>query len=267
MVRAETVAAVRRLVAGALAVPLAIALGLLGLPAMGGQEGAHAQGTVNFDIDPEITGNSADTLGTVENCYAVTCPSAECTWDGSSSFDDVSDYVIDVVVTGDAQAPTNYHAPLNYDETKVHVAAPGTDTLIKMGGAVDLSEGPLPDSDGTFGAGAMYLMGGPGTAGSGTIVRVGLDIGASGVVTFSLNAAPLTAYVSAASEPDSHPLTLDTGKLAINEACSGAVGGVAELPDVSGSAGRNYVAIAALSAAVLAALSAGGWYARRRWSR
>jgi hypothetical protein len=45
------------------------------------------------------------------------------------------------------------------------------------------------------------------------------------------------------------------------------VGGLAELPDGSGSAGRNYVALAALAAAALVALGAGGWYARRRWAR
>jgi hypothetical protein len=253
------------MIVGALAVPLAIALALLGFPAMGGQESAHAQGTVSFDIDPEITGNSANTLGTVENCYAVTCPSAGCDWDGSSSFDDVSDYVIDIVVSGDTEAPTNYYASLNYDEAKVHVADPGTDTLIKMGGAIDLSE-ELPDSDGTFAAGAMCLFV-PGIAGDGTIVRVGLDIGASGIVLFSLNAAPLTAYVSAASDPDSHPLKLDVGRLAINDACPDAVGGIAELPDVSDSAGPNYVAIAGLAAAMLVALTAGGWYVRRRWVR
>ena len=255
----------KRMVAGALAVPLAMALALLGFPAMGGQEGAHAQGTVNFDIDPEVTGNSASTLGTVENCYEVICPSAECDWNGSSSFDDVSDYVIDVVVSGDTQAPTDYYASLNYDETKVHIAAPGTDPGTeldgKMPGAFDLSEAPLPDSDGTFNAGAIYYVG-SGTAGDGTIARVGLDIGASGVVTFSLNAAPLTAYVS---DLGTHAVTRDTGMLAINEACSDAVGGIAELPDVSGSAGRSYVALAGLAAAALVALGAGGWYARRWW--
>jgi hypothetical protein len=255
------------MVAGALTVLLAIALGLVGFPAVEWQESAHAQGTVNFDIDPQITGNSAGTLGTVENCYAVTCPSAECDWDGSSSFDGVSDYVIDVVVSGDTQAPIEYRATLNYDEAIVHVADPGTDTLIKMPGALDLSEWPLPDGDGTFAAGAIFYIVGSGTAGDGTIVRVGLDIGASGVVIFSLEAAPLTAYVSAASDPDSHPLTLDVGRLAINVACPGAVGGIAELPDVPGSSGRNYVAIAGLAAAMLVALSAGGWYARRRWVR
>jgi Neuraminidase (sialidase) len=42
------------------------------------------------------------------------------------------------------------------------------------------------------------------------------------------------------------------------------VGGVAELPDVSGSWGRNYAALAGLAAAALLALGAGGWYARKR---
>ena len=45
------------------------------------------------------------------------------------------------------------------------------------------------------------------------------------------------------------------------------VGGVAELPEVSDSAGRNYVALAGLVAAAVVALGAGGWYARRRFSR
>ena len=43
------------------------------------------------------------------------------------------------------------------------------------------------------------------------------------------------------------------------------VGGIAELPDVSGSSGRNYVALAGLVTAAVLALTAGAWYARRRW--
>jgi hypothetical protein len=43
------------------------------------------------------------------------------------------------------------------------------------------------------------------------------------------------------------------------------VGGIAELPDVSESAGRNYVALAAVAAAVVMSLTAAAWYARRRW--
>lgn len=46
-----------------------------------------------------------------------------------------------------------------------------------------------------------------------------------------------------------------------------AVGGMAELPDAPGPSAPNYVALAALAAAGLVALSAGAWYARRRWVR
>jgi subtilisin family serine protease len=44
-----------------------------------------------------------------------------------------------------------------------------------------------------------------------------------------------------------------------------AVGGIAELPDVSGSSAPNYVLLAGLAAAAILALTAGAWYARRRW--
>jgi len=248
----------KRVTAGA----LGVALVLMGFWALDAQEGAQAQGTVKFDIDPEIAGNDADTLGTVEDCHEVTCPSANCTWNGSSSFDDESDYEIDIVVSGDTQAPTTYAASLNYDSNKVHIAAPGTDDLVKLRGAVSLG-GPLPDRVSPYVAGAMYLMGGPGIAGNGTLVRVGLDIGASGVVTFSLNAEPETEYKSGAG---SHSITLDSGRLAINDSCAiPPVGGIAELPDVSDLAGRNCIGLAGLVAAV-AAFVAGGWYARRRLS-
>lgn len=45
------------------------------------------------------------------------------------------------------------------------------------------------------------------------------------------------------------------------------VGGIAEVPEVPGSSGPNYMALAGLAAAALVALSAGAWYARRRWNR
>jgi hypothetical protein len=45
------------------------------------------------------------------------------------------------------------------------------------------------------------------------------------------------------------------------------VGGIARLPDVSDSSAPNYLTPAALAAAALVALTAGGWYARRRFSR
>jgi hypothetical protein len=45
------------------------------------------------------------------------------------------------------------------------------------------------------------------------------------------------------------------------------VGGIAELPDVSGSSAPNYLALAGLAAAALVTLVAGGWYASGRRPR
>jgi len=226
--------------------------------------GAAALGTVEMGIDPDTTGNTAGTLGTLERCVRVDIP--------SPTFDDISDYNIDVYVKGDTQAPIAYDAWVTYaavndgcpavadpetgdacfntvdddgdgtvndgcpqvgpsaesddqcegqdkvdddGDAIVHVAAPGTDARIKMPGALDLSEA-LPDSDGTFAAGAGYLSGGPGTTGDGALVRLGLDIGGSGVVTFFVNSPPHSAYVSDAGP---HNLTLMPAQLAINENC------------------------------------------------
>jgi hypothetical protein len=50
-----------------------------------------------------------------------------------------------------------------------------------------------------------------------------------------------------------------------NAPMNAPVGGLAELPDVSDSSSPSYIALAGLAAAALVALSAGAWYARRRW--
>ncbi|KPJ51504.1 MAG: hypothetical protein AMJ38_00245 [Dehalococcoidia bacterium DG_22] len=57
----------------------------------------------------------------------------------------------------------------------------------------------------------------------------------------------------------------DTGVLPWTAVVSSPpVGGIAELPDVSDSSARNYVALAGLAAAALVALTTGAWHARRR---
>jgi hypothetical protein len=221
----------RRLLQGfTLAVAL---LGLLTIAACGGDEGegppasvvadgegtpvaqvtptptTAGAGTIEMGIDPETTGNTASTLGALESCVRVDVP--------SPSFDDVSDYNIDVYIKGDVQAPIAYDASVTYDQNVVHIAAPGTDTLIKMPGATEPTTETVPDSDGTFIAGAIYLGATEfGTPGDGVLVRLGLDIGDSGVVDFALNPSPLTAY---ASDAGVHSLTLLSAQLAINQDC------------------------------------------------
>jgi hypothetical protein len=193
-------------------------------------------------IDPETTGNTcgpspADcTLGPIEGCYAVTCPSAECTWDGSSSFDGTSDYVIDVYVddpAGSAPAPLAYDAWVYYDQNIVHIAAPGTDGKIKMPGADfgGIDENGLPDSDGEFTGGWLFLSPAqppnPGVntyIGDGPVLRLGLDIGGSGVVTFKFDELGCGyGSIAPGGWPDLliHPLTFKTAQLAINQDCPG----------------------------------------------
>jgi len=256
-------------------------LASLSMVACGGQAEAEkisaaAVGTIEMGIDPETTGNTASTLGTLERCVRVDVP--------SPAFDDVSDYNIDVYVKGDTQAPIAYDASVVYTAVNdgcpavedpetgaqcfnssdddgdtmandgcpqvgataesgdqcvgnagadddgdaiVHVAAPGTNTLIKMPGGFEPGPAVLPDSDGIFTAGVIYLD--PtksGTPGDGVLLRLGLDIGGSGVVTFSLNPKPLTSYSSDAGThcgvgvgvPD---CKRDTAQLAINQDCPG----------------------------------------------
>jgi hypothetical protein len=161
-------------------------------------------------IDVETTGNTASTLGTLERCVRVDVPSA--------AFDGVSDYNIDVYVKGETQAPTAYDVSVTYDNTKVHIAAPGTDVLIKMPGATNMAEtGTPPDTDGIFTAGALYFDPAQSNiAGDGVLVRLGLDIGGSGLLAFTLNRPPLNAY---ASVWGIHTLTLVPAQLAINQDC------------------------------------------------
>ena len=199
----------KRLILGVLLAVVAVST-LLAVWLVWGREGAtRAQGeTVEMGIDPDVTGNTAGSLGTLEDCVRLDVP--------SPAFDNVSDYAIDVYVQGDTQAPMAYDAWVTYDATKVHIAAPGTSTLIKLPGASYLGD-VLPDTDGMFIAGSVYLSGGPGIAGDGALVRLGLDIGGSGVVVFDFDSvSPATTYVSASSE---HPITRGTAQLAINEDC------------------------------------------------
>jgi len=168
-----------------------------------------AGGAIEMGIDPETTGNTAGTLGTLERCVRVDVP--------SPGFDGVSDYNIDVYIKGDTQAPAAYGASVTYDQNIVHITVPGTDTLIKMPDAMEPTTEPVPDSDGTFAAGAIYFD--PtkfGTPGDGVLMRLGLDIGASGLVTFSLSPPPFTGY---ASEEGIHDVSLVSAQLAINQDC------------------------------------------------
>jgi hypothetical protein len=63
----------------------------------------------------------------------------------------------------------------------------------------------------------------------------------------------------------SFPVFPEPEPVTINWTTGLPVGGIADLPDASGSTGLNYIALAALAVAALAAVTAGAWHARKRW--
>jgi len=179
-------------------------------------------GAITMGVDPETTCNSATTLGALESCVRVDVP--------NPAFDGLSDYTIDVYVAGDVDLPVAYDAWVTYDEDKVHVLQESpTDPLIKMPGALDLTNYGCAEGQACFSA--IHLS--PpfeGIAGDGTLVRIGLDIGAAGIATFGFYQAPgiVPSYVSCQDPPacedrPTHPTTAVSAMLAINQDCPSPV--------------------------------------------
>lgn len=160
----------------------------------------------------------------------------------------------------------------------MHIVNSGTDGNIKMPGA-DVGGGdealPLPDADGKFIGGWMFFAVTPNPGantyiGDGPLLRLGLDIGAPGVVTFSfdeLGSSYLSIGPGGWPNEQSHPLTFRSARLAINDSCAiPPVGGIAQLPPLSDWPSRNYTPLGGLAAVAAITLVAGGWYARMRLS-
>jgi len=231
-------------------VVLLAAVGLLHL--IGATLPAQAQGAIQMGLDMNTAGNTASTLGPIERCYEVA-------WSGTP-FDGVADRTIDVYVIGDTQAPIVYDAWVTYDNSKVHVlqTAP-TDPLIKMQGALNLSG--YQAGQASF---AAEYSAPPynGIAGNGTLVRVALDIGSSGVLAFDF------AKGAYRSQAGLHSVVTGPGQLAVNTGCP-AVGGIAELPELVAGADSSrdrVVVTAAVAGAIgltlIATYAARGWRSR-----
>jgi hypothetical protein len=159
----------------------AVLLALLALIASGllGSQQASAQLFVNFDIDPDITGNSANTLGTLEPCLRL---------DGTGGFDGVADVSIDVVVWGDTQRPLAYEAWVDYGTSAPGIVDPVSwDDRIKLPDANIVTTTKEPPE---LRADARYSwQPGNGIPGDGTILRIDLDVdfdSGPAIVFFSL---------------------------------------------------------------------------------
>ena len=139
-------------------------------------------------------------------------------------------------------------------------------------GKADIAVGaPYEDVDGNEDQGRAYVFSGAdgslfwildileqpwGSAFFGSSVAVGNvdDDGEEDIAVGAFGARAVYVFAGGGSSPTPTPTPFPP------------VGGIAELPDVPDSSGRNYIALAGLAAAVVA-LSAGGWFARRHWLR
>jgi hypothetical protein len=213
------------------------------------------RGTLYIDVLPDAN-NTTTGYGTIDLCK------------GNLAVNDT--FQVDIVIDG-ANDLVGAYWILYYNPAVLRVTGYNW-TSWKMGpGGLDNTD-PMPDSDGAFAA--TYGGGFTSVNGDGVLLRVTLQAVAKG-------SSDLTLCTVTGDCPDAgdslgvhhyYPAVLvddppGNVRVVVGAAC-GFVGGLAELPDVSGSSGWNYVAIAGLAAAAaLVALTGGALYARRRWLR
>lgn len=137
---------------------------------------AQGQTSIGVDADPE--GNSATTLGAVQDCRSV----------------EVNDsFQIDVFVR-DVQDIDGFQFDLVYDSTKVRVTAVDNLQMLNAGGAtqaIDFSD-QVPDTDGTFTV-AVADFGPNNESGDGVLSRITLEALANGQSSADLTNVRLTS--------------------------------------------------------------------------
>jgi len=88
--------------------------------------------------------------------------------------------------------------------------------------------------------------------------------GADGLTAFDPSTGAATQFLPLSGAPSPRVSSL---VMVGPEPTGRAVGGIAELPDVSTSSAPPYAVLAGGLAAAAVVLTAGAWYARRRWGR
>jgi hypothetical protein len=232
---------------------------------------------VGIDVDP--SGNTATSLGTIDRCIEV--GGIESTFEIDVFLDDVP------FASGSYHNLGEYGYRMLYENGKLRVNTTDHSFLMATQGGFGVTDmgdcsafgSSCPDADGSLytsvtGLGGEVGAEPPGSLGA-TDRYVMEVVGGEGTLTF----LTLSDLIYSGYEPGVTPWVSEIdqvwdasfwpqyGIVAIAPATCPVlepVGGIAELPDVSHSAGWSYVALAGLAAAALIALGAGGWYARRR---
>jgi len=252
---------------------IALALAALGAALLGhGHHTAVADGeygTLYIDVLPDAN-NTATAFGPIDVCRD--------TDDGSGPLDIGDTFSIDIVIAGanDLAGPCWI---LYYNKDVLKVTAYDW-TNWKMGpyGMIDATDS-VPDTDGAFWCHYVNL---PGVNGDGVLLRVTLQAVANGRSDLTITASSDLLILDLACSKGidhSYPEVLvhdppGNVRVAVGEDCPEPVPatGGGSLPAVGRSASVWPIALllaggvtAVVAVAALVALSAGAWYARRRW--
>ena len=212
-------------------------------------------------------GNTATTVGSIQNSRSTTCGST---------------FNVDVVIQGVTNI-AGFQADLLYNPAVLRVTAVNYNFLLTTTGTAVINVGdPTPDTDGNFLLfAAMYsTIPFTGASGDGVLARITIQAIGSGSSALDLTSVKM-ADRNALSIPPTDANGFYIGP--VNDAsivvnpCPVDVGGIAELPDVAGTAletgdssGSRAGLIGAVAAAALAGalvLGSAAWYARKRWPR
>ncbi len=267
---------------------LVVALTIVALGLSGGLERAHGQDPdgVITGIDMDPTGNTATTLGTIDRCRAVSPGDViqidvfvsdledppGCTVGGTPFCESISSSRYDLMgwpASGnDAAAPriTAQNNRLFLDAAPASIVVDFSDTVPDgtdphLVSIVDLGAAEYPLNSFHQGLIGRYTFDTHGAA--------------AGLYELTLeNVAHIRDIPPGALVPNKGILdanfTPAYGLIAVGVPCATSVGGLAELPQVAGDSGSSTGAYAPLAgglAAAAVALTAGGWYARRRGIR
>jgi hypothetical protein len=252
---------------------IAFVLAVVGAALFGqGQHTALADGewgTLYIDVQPDAN-NTTTGFGDID-----VCRDTEDIGDGSGDDDGLLEvgerFSIDVVIEGAPDINGAGHE-LNYEPSVLKVTA--SDWASWKFGSGMLAEDVLPDTDGTF----YTSYEGNTTSGDGVIQRLTLEAVGNGQSDLDFtyiegtDGTPIIEDLGVLHYPPEVLVDNPPGdvRVVVGGLCPspvGAVGGIAEIPHVSDSAATNHIGLAALAGLAVVALTAGGWYARRRWLR
>ena len=174
--------------------------------------GEALQATVTFGIDADASGNTATSLGPIDDCVSV--PSG-------STFD------VDIFVT-DVTDIAGWQAALTYDPAVVTVADAKVDLFLAADPESDvtnLSDYP-PDSDGDFLFAVGDLRERGGEDGSGVLARVSLEAVGVGVSSLDLQeiviAGPGGTIIGDVGGDDSYDGPVHLARVAVDQSCASA---------------------------------------------